>query len=95
MGVLMLNKCQKRKKFQHSCIYCKQRLWRLAGSKHCLHREVLEIKQHPNLSRTNVSFLATKCVYVDNTSWIEEFFCGEHGKMWLLVTNDQVASLPG
>jgi hypothetical protein len=38
------------------------------------------------MSRKSAEFLATKGAYIDNSSWIEEFFCGEHGKLWMKVT---------
>jgi hypothetical protein len=43
------------------------------------------IKQNANISRKSALFLANKGVYVDNNSWLEEFFCEEHGKSWMKV----------
>ncbi len=85
----MPNKRSKRKKTQQfDCIYCQQRLWRLGSPKHYLfYTESSEIKQNLNISRKNASFLsAQNSVYIDPNSWIEEFFCEEHGKMWMLVS---------
>lgn len=84
----MPNKRSKRNQVHRfCCIYCERRLWRLGSPKHHLfYREVSEIKQHLNISRKNAIFLAAKGVYVDHNSWIEEFLCGEHGTMWLLVS---------
>jgi len=37
--------------------------------------------------------LASKGAYVDSGSWIEEFFCGDHGKLWMKVTRRLALSL--
>jgi len=37
------------------------------------------------MSRQSAELLASKGAYVDSGSWIEEFFCGDHGK-WMKVT---------
>ncbi len=91
----MPNKRSRRKKVQNfCCTYCERRLWRLGSSKHHLfYREASEIKQHLNIPRKNAIFLAAKGVYIDHNSWIEEFFCGDHGKMWLLVSKQADGSL--
>ena len=76
------------KKSNFYCIHCCQRLWRLGSQKHYLFYEgVSEIKKNLNISRKNASFLAANGIsYIDKKSWIEEFFCKEHGKMWLRVS---------
>lgn len=38
------------------------------------------------IPRKKATLLATQGTYVNKNSWIEEFFCGEHGSMWLLIT---------
>ena len=65
--------CSKHKKVQRFyCAYCDRRLWNLGNQKHflCYLVECLKIRQ-------NVA---------DSNSWLEEFFCGEHGKLWMRVT---------
>jgi len=37
------------------------------------------------MSRQSAELLASKGAYVDSGSWIEEFFCGDHGKLWMKV----------
>jgi len=44
-----------------------------------------EIKKNVSMSRQSAELLASKGAYVDS-SWIEEFFCGDHGKLWMKVT---------
>jgi hypothetical protein len=68
------------------CPYCDRRLWRLGSPKHFLfYLEPSEIQQNVNMSRKSAVFLANKGAYVDSNSWIEEFLCGDHGKLWLKV----------
>jgi hypothetical protein len=57
------------------------------------YREVSEIKQNLNISSKNAGFLAAKGAYIDTNCWIEEFFCGEHGKMWMLVSKQADGTL--
>jgi hypothetical protein len=83
----MSNKRSKGKKNQQVyCIYCERRLWRLGSLKHFLfYTNESEIGLNLNTSRQNPVFLAPKGIDIDHNSWIEEFICGEHGKMWMLV----------
>ncbi|OKH21784.1 hypothetical protein [Chroogloeocystis siderophila] len=68
------------------CPYCEQRLWRRGGEKyHLFYTGALEIQQNVSMPRQSAVMLAAKGVYVDNNVWIEEFTCGQHGKMWLKV----------
>jgi hypothetical protein len=81
-----------RKNVQHFCCpYCDRRLWRLGSPKHFLfYLEAAEIQQNVSMSRKSAAFLANRGAYVDRNAWIEEFFCGEHGKLWMKLTkNDQ------
>lgn len=91
----MPNKRSKRKKTQKfCCVHCQQRLWRLNGEKYSLHyKEVAEIKHHLGVSRKNAMLLAAKGACVDANAWLEEFFCGEHGKMWMLVSKQNDGQL--
>lgn len=83
----MPNKRSKRKKtHQFCCIFCGSRLWRQGSPKHFLfYKEALEIRRNLGISRKNSTLLAAQGVYVDRSSWLEEFVCGQHGSMWLLV----------
>lgn len=81
----------KRSKFKNAqrfyCPYCERRLWRLGSPKHFLYYlGASEIQQNVNMPHKSAMFLANKGAYVDNNSWIEDFFCGDHGKLWLKVT---------
>jgi len=91
----MPGKRSKRKKVQHFCCpYCDRRLWRLGSPKHFLYyTEASEIQQNVNVSHKNAMFLANRGTYVDTNSWIEEFFCGEHGKLWLKLTRNNDGKL--
>ncbi|MBE9191010.1 hypothetical protein IQ230_11730 [Gloeocapsopsis crepidinum LEGE 06123] len=67
------------------CPHCERRLWRLGSPKYFLfYTGALEIQQNvANMPRQSAIELAAKGVYVDNNVWIEEFLCGEHGKLWM------------
>lgn len=95
-GFLMPGKRSNRKNVQHFCCpYCDRRLWRLGSPKHFIfYSQASEIQQHTNISRKNAAFLANKGTYVDKNAWIEEFFCGEHGKLWLKLSrnNDGISA---
>jgi hypothetical protein len=84
----MANKRSKRKKIKHFlCPLCENRLWRLGSPKyHIFYKNAGEIRKNLKISAKKASFLAAQnSAYVDPSSWIEEFFCTEHGKMWLLL----------
>lgn len=69
------------------CPYCDRRLWRQGSPKHFLfYLEASEIQKNVNMPRKSAEILANKGAYVDTNSWVEEFFCGEHGKLWMKVT---------
>lgn len=69
------------------CAYCERRLWRLGSPKHFVfYVGAAEIQQNVNMPHKSAMFLANKGAYVDSNSWIEEFFCGDHGKLWMKVT---------
>ena len=71
------------------CPYCNFRLWRQGGPKHKLfYLEASEIQQNVKMPHKSAVILANKGPYVDNHSWIEEFFCGEHGKLWMKITKN-------
>ncbi len=87
----MSNKrCKRKENQQFYCLHCERRLWRLGSSKHFLfYTNESEIEQNIDTARQNPMFLATKGSYIYDNSWIEEFLCGEHGKMWMLVFNSE------
>jgi len=68
------------------CPFCEQRLWRLGGEKHFVYYETAkEISINRGLTHKKSVLVANQGVYVDKQSWLEEFLCGEHGRLWLLV----------
>jgi hypothetical protein len=70
------------------CPHCEERLWRLGSPKyHLFYQDVSEIKERLGVTRTKASFLATNhSPYVDSNTWLEEFFCEEHGTIWMRVS---------
>jgi hypothetical protein len=81
----MSNKRSKRAHIQKfHCPYCESRLWRLGGQRHFLYySNATEILQNLDVTRKRATLIATQGAYIDRLKWIEEFFCGEHGKLWL------------
>ncbi len=72
------------------CPSCEGRLWRLGSPKHHLfYLGVGEIKQNLQISTKRAGMLSTKGSYIDSNKWIEEFFCRNHGTMWLLVIKNE------
>lgn len=82
----MLKKRSNRRNQRFYCPYCDRRLWILGSSKRLLlYLNAAQIQQNLNISRKIEVSLATKGACVDENSWLEEFFCGEDGKLWLKV----------
>jgi hypothetical protein len=82
----MPNKRSNRKKTQKfQCPYCEARLWRLGSQKYYLfYQGASEIQKHLKLSPKKARFLAAQNpVQVDKDTWLEEFLCQEHGKIWM------------
>lgn len=79
----MANKRKKTQKFYCPC--CQRRLWRVGSPKHYLYYQgTQEIQQGFGLTAQKARFLSAQNeVWVDRQVWLEEFFCEEHGKMWL------------
>jgi len=76
------------------CPYCERRLWRLGGPKHFLYYiGAAEIQKNVHMPHKSAELLAKKGAYVDQNSWIEDFFCGDHGKLWMKVTRKSCGSL--
>lgn len=83
----MANKRRKRAAILNlPCPHCDRRLWRLGSQKHFLfYQGAAEITQFLGMTRKKATLLATQGIYVDRQSWLEEFMCGEDGRMWLLL----------
>jgi hypothetical protein len=81
----MANKRSKRAHIQKfHCPYCEGRLWRLGGPRHFLYySNAAEILKNLDVTRKRATLIATQGAYIDRLTWIEEFFCGDHGKLWL------------
>lgn len=85
----MVNKRSKRStNHKFRCPYCQQRLWRQGSPKFNLfYQGALEIRQNLHLTPKKAGFLAAQnSTCLDTNRWIEEFFCPEHGIMWLLIS---------
>ena len=92
----MPSKRSSRKKAQKFyCVHCNKRLWRQAVEKYYLvYEKVSDIKENLNISHKRASLIAANNRgYLDTNSWIEECFCKECGKIWLLVPKSLMASL--
>jgi hypothetical protein len=71
------------------CPFCEGRLWRSGSPKHHLfYMGASEIKQNLQISAKKAGLISTRGSYIDPNKWIEEFFCREHGTMWLLLCKD-------
>jgi hypothetical protein len=71
---------------QFFCPYCEKRLWRLGGSKHYLFlANVSNTPQSSQNSSKSPREVLEEDARIDPDQWIEEFFCGEHSKLWMLV----------
>ena len=87
----MPNKRSKRAHMQKfHCPYCESRLWRLGGPRHFLYySNASEILKNLDITPKRASLLATQGAYIDRLTWIEEFFCEEHGKLWLRLRQNE------
>jgi hypothetical protein len=68
------------------CPYCEKRLWRLGGPKHYLFLASVNNTRknsQPPSKPPRVALEKSDCI--DPNQWIEEFFCDEHSKLWMLV----------
>jgi hypothetical protein len=95
----MPGKRSSRKKVeQFFCPYCERRLWRLGGSKHHLFLGSISKTQQDLQTPSNLPRKRSeKNADIDPNQWIEEFFCGEHGRLWMLVcrtTHDRLTAVP-
>lgn len=80
---------RKRTKQKFSCPYCQSQLWRMGSPKHYLYyQEISEVQKQFNISRKKASLLLSQNnTHLDRNSWIEDFCCEQHGKMWLKISN--------
>lgn len=88
----MSNKRSRRKKVQHFfCPFCEIRLWRLGSSKHYLfYKDAKEIRQQFKISAKKAALLSNQnSTCLDSNTWIEEFFCTTHGKLWLHISRKE------
>ncbi len=77
-----------------TCPECDRLLFRVGGRKYFLHyQNSQEISQHTQLSRKKASLVASRGLFVDQDTWIEDFFCGDHGRVWLLLNREQEGKL--
>ena len=78
---------RKNRKQKFYCPYCQTRLWRMGSPKHYIYyQQISEIQKHLNISRKKATFLKTQHnTYLDRSSWIEDFCCRQHGKIWLKI----------
>jgi competence CoiA-like predicted nuclease len=94
----MVNKRSNRQKVQKFfCPYCERRLWRSNRQKYRLfYKEVAELRERLNFSHKKASLLAAQIdTFVDRNSWIEDFYCEEHGQIWLRVSKQTNEKLVG
>lgn len=77
-----------RTKQNFNCPYCHTKLWRMGSPKHYLYyQEISEVQKNLNISRKKASWLiAQNNTYLDQSCWIEDFFCEQHGTMWLKIS---------
>lgn len=78
------------------CPYCQERLWRKGGRKYYLFDyDATEVEKHLNASFEKAQFIASRdSYYVDQKTWIEEFYCQEHNTIWLLLSKRAVSQKP-
>ena len=86
---------RKGEKQKFNCPYCHTKLWRMGSPKHYIYyQEISEVQKNLGISRKKASLLiAQKNTYLDKSSWIEDFYCEQHGTIWLKIsskTNSQI-----
>lgn len=80
---------RKQAKENFNCPYCQTKLWRMGSPKHYLYyQEISDVQKNLNISRKKASLLIAKNnTYLDRNSWIEDFFCEQHGTIWLKISH--------
>ncbi|MGF1479402.1 MAG: hypothetical protein ACFB4I_07910 [Cyanophyceae cyanobacterium] len=77
----------RRKPQKFFCPYCQERLWRVTGSQQYLcYADSEMIQRMCQMTSQKAKTLASQGTYLDRNHWIEEFLCGQHGKLWLLFS---------
>jgi hypothetical protein len=73
-----------------TCPNCENCLWRIGSEKHYIVcSDPSDFAHYLDLSRRQVAIAMAQGGWNERRVWIEEFFCGDHGKMWLLIRNLQ------
>jgi hypothetical protein len=68
------------------CPDCENRLWRIGSEKYPIFcSEASDFVHYLGLARKQVALAMAQGVCSDRRAWIEEFFCRDHGNMWLLI----------
>jgi hypothetical protein len=65
------------------CPFCQQRLWRLGSQKYYL---ISQGKAESQSSHPSKFTASQKIVNAARDCWLEEFYCEEHGKLWMLLS---------
>jgi hypothetical protein len=61
-------------------------LFRLGSTKHFLfYKNAEEISNNIGLHIKKAKLLASQGLFTDRSSWLEEFFCSQHGNLWLVI----------
>jgi len=83
-------KNRRRKRVSAHCPTCQHLLWRQNSQRYYLFASgINQIQQLTGFSRKKASIFANQNpVFIDRRRWLEEFFCIEHGSIWLLLTQD-------
>lgn len=84
-------KNRRRKRVCAHCPTCQDLLWRQNSERYYLFAlGTNQIQQLTGFSRKKASIYASQNpVFIDRKRWLEEFFCIEHGSIWLLLTQDE------
>ena len=63
------------------------RLWRLGSQKHHIfYSSAAEIRKNMKISSKKAKLLGTQNTScLDSNRWIENFYCSNHGRLWLLI----------
>lgn len=76
-------------KIKFLCPHCQSCLFRLGSKKHFLfYSSAEEISSYLSMPKKKAVILASQGVFTDRTSWLEEFFCTQHGTLWLVIQSN-------
>jgi hypothetical protein len=81
---------RRRKRVVADCPTCEERLWRVNSERHYLFASgARQMQELSGLTRKKAVLLNCQThTFVDRRQWLEEFYCNEHGHMWLLLKQD-------